>query len=80
LEASNVEWSVSVMGGMLGLIDFSDEGTFATIDVKDEKTATAKWLFGLGKINITAIATATSSNTATKTVNGFILGPLVFAF
>lgn len=78
LEASDVNCSISVTGGMLGLIDVSAEETFETLAIDEEKTVTVGKIFGLGKINVTVTASAPSANTATKTANGFVLGPFVF--
>lgn len=78
LDASNVNCSISVVGGMLGLIDALAEETFDTLAVEEEKKITVDKIFGFGKINVTVTASTPFANTATKTANGFVLGPFVF--
>jgi hypothetical protein len=78
LDASLVNCSISVVGGMLGLINALAEETLDTLAVDEEKKITIDKIFGLGKINVTVTANTPSANTATKTANGFVVGPFVF--
>lgn len=78
IEASNVNWNISVQGGTLGLINVYTEQTIDTILVGvEEKIKTSGLIFGFGEIDINVTASAPSANIATKTVNGFVFGPLV---
>jgi hypothetical protein len=78
LNATEVNCSISVVGGILGFINIFDEETLETLAIEEKKTVTADKIFGLGKITVTVTASAPSSNIATKTAHGFVFGPLVF--
>jgi hypothetical protein len=77
LEAYNVSCNVSVIGGMLRMIKVLAKETLETLGVQEEKTVTARKIFGFGKIDITVTATAPSANTATETAQGFVVGSLI---
>ena len=80
LDAYDVDCNISVVGGLIGFINVFSEETFETFAVGEEKTMSAEKIFGLGKISITVSASSPSTNTTTSTVQGFVLGPLVFVF
>ena len=80
LDANDVDCNISVVGGLIGFINVFAEETFETLLVDEEKTMSAEKIFGLGKISITVSASSQSVNTTTHTVQGFVLGPLVFVF
>ncbi|RLF28548.1 MAG: hypothetical protein DRN05_03785 [Thermoplasmata archaeon] len=68
-EATDVEWSMSIKGGILGLINISTNGVIDALPVNESRIIkTGSPLFGLGKITITVTA-----DEKEKTVNGFIL-------
>jgi hypothetical protein len=70
--ATNAAWNITVKGGFLKLINTTDGGT-ATIPMAssiDIKTTSS--IFGLGKIQLTVVIGG-----ATKTFNGFIIGPYI---
>ena len=71
IEASNIAYSISVKGGILGLID-TFETEVVTIPANDEITVDG-YVFGLGKIDIIAMV----EEVETKTAEGFVLGPFV---
>jgi len=77
LDAYNVSCNISVIGGMLGMIDAYDEETFETLVVGENKTVNVSKIFGFGIINVTVTATAPTANIATKSARGFVFGPLV---
>jgi hypothetical protein len=77
LPASEVKCNVTVTGGMLGLIHFFTEETLGALGVDEGKTMVARGILGIGKINVTVTASAPSANIVTKTVNGFMVGPLI---
>ncbi|UCF13533.1 MAG: hypothetical protein JSW06_04550 [Thermoplasmatales archaeon] len=72
-DATDVEWSINVEGGILGLIDVSTEETIEILVINGEETVKTKGIiFGLGLVDITVTA-----DTATKMVQGLILGPFI---
>lgn len=80
LDAYDVDCNISVVGGLIGFINVFSQETFETLAVDEQKEMTAESIFGLGKISITVSASSPSANTTTQTVQGFVLGPLVFVF
>jgi len=75
---SNVSWSISVSGGMLGLINRTDSGNIPTLEAGESKLVRALPVFGLGKIEIIVTTSMPGINTIRKSSEGFVLGPLVF--
>ena len=73
-DASNVNWNISVMGGLLGMIDKSDGGIISNLQTS---TTESIFVFGLGNIELRVEASAPYTNTVTKTVTGFIVGIFV---
>lgn len=54
--ATDVEWTISVTGGILKLIDKQFTGTVSSIDVDADEDIKSGLIFGLGKIAITVSA------------------------
>jgi hypothetical protein len=77
LEASNVNCSIAIVGGILQLINVYYEETFDNLSVEEEKTFSVDRVFGFGKINLTVIVSSPDANIAIKTADGIILGPIV---
>ena len=77
VDATNVIWDVAVTGGIFKIINVHANGTIATLAVQQKTTVTAGTIFGFGKLNITITATAPYANIATKTVQGFAIGPII---
>jgi len=72
-DANDVSWSISITGGILGLINATTEGTIDSLGIDESvEIKSDGLLFGLGGINI--IVTAGFS---TKTEQGFIFGPII---
>jgi hypothetical protein len=72
--ATEVNWNISVNGGLLGLINVTDSGTIAKLDAHSMETVqTSTPIYGFGRINITVTATAADIEPAIKTVDGFII-------
>lgn len=72
-DATDVEWSINVEGGILGLIDTSTEGTIETLAIDGEEAVKTKGIiFGLGLVDITVTA-----DTVSKIVQGIVLGPFI---
>lgn len=73
-DMTNLDWSIYVTGGILGLINVSTDGFIKTLEAETETTLeTDKPIIGLGRISITV-----NINIGTKTEQGFALGPFVF--
>jgi len=74
VNASDVDWSISVNGGLLGLINVSTDGSIVTFTVGDTETVqTEKFIFGLGTVNITIDVKYAETWTGTA----FVFGPFV---
>lgn len=75
---SNVNWSVSVTGGLFDFISRSNEGTFTILEADSVESVRAFPILGLGKIDITVAVTAEGiGGTISKTEKGLVLGFLV---
>ena len=68
-------YSVSITGGMLGLIDKTADGIISTLSVDNEQAIELDVVFGLGMVDI--IAKAGSVN---KTFKGFGKSRSLFCF
>jgi hypothetical protein len=67
--ASDVNWNISVKGGILGKIDVHSEGIIASLTAGQETTvSTDKIILGLGSITVEVKA-----DEADKTTDGFVL-------
>jgi len=76
LAAQNVSLNVYIAGGMFGLINKTTQEMIPILDVGD--SAKLKTLvFGLGRIEITVIASTPDTNVISKSINGMIFGFLV---
>ena len=78
INATDVNCSFSVVGGLLRTINVHGSQTFENLSVGEEKIAKVNKIFGFGKINITLTVSAPSANVATKSANGFIFGSIIF--
>ena len=83
-DTHNVEWSISVKGGILRLTNVSSNGTIATLEANSVETVqTSDSIYGLGKVTITVTTSVDGGEEITKTVEGFILffylvyGPII---
>lgn len=76
VEATDIGWSITVQGGILGFINVTTEGTIPSIDVgASEVVQTDKFIFGLGWVNITIEVDYADKWTGTALVVGpFVLG------
>jgi len=77
-DATNVDWKISVKGGILGFINVETTGNITLIPaslIGSETVQTDKIIFGLGKVDITINATYAHSWVGTA----FVLGPFVLA-
>lgn len=72
-DLSDVEWSISVTGGILHRINVSSEGIIENLAAGETVTVqTNETIFGLGKIDISATA-----DLGIETRQGFVLGPFI---
>lgn len=69
-----LEWSVSIQGGVLGKIDVKESGHIKMFDIQTtEISKTDKFIFGLGKIDITIDADYADTWIGTA----FVFGPFI---
>lgn len=79
ITAENIEWKLSVFGGILGYINVTTEGDEDNIDAEKGVTVTTdKLLFGIGKIDIELFVSADNAQNETETASAFIFGPFIF--
>jgi hypothetical protein len=75
---SDINWSVSVEGGILKIINSLNEGSInENIQVNETFIINSKVIFGVGNVEITVKANTPNSNIAIEEVNGFLFGPLI---
>lgn len=71
----NIELIISVKGGIFGNIDVTESRCISILDIKStEISETNKFIFGIGKIDISIDADYADTWTGT----GFVFGPFVF--
>jgi len=70
-DASDVEWSISIDGGIL-IAGKEAEGTITTLEPGDTEVVINKPVLGLGRVEIIVTASADDVEEATKTVDGFV--------
>jgi len=73
--ASQVNWSISIKGGILGLIDVTVSGTVSSLNINEEviiDTNDAS-IVGFGLVDITVTAETTGAPVASDTVKGLVL-------
>jgi len=68
--ATDVEWTITVTGGILGLIDVEAPDTITSLAIGGEETVSTGIFFGLGAIDITVTASAPGANIATGEAEG----------
>ena len=72
-DGTDISWSISVNGGILGFIDATTEGTIDTLSIDNSvEIQTNGMLFGLGQIEIIVKAYS-----RVKKEQGFIFGPII---
>jgi len=75
--ASNLEWSIAVTGGLLKLVNKTATGTAASLAAGATEPISLGMFFGFGKISIVIIARASNAVEVSTTKSAFLLGPLV---
>ena len=77
--AEGVNCSLSIKGGILQYIHINTIEHFGDIDPSEMVSVFSdQFIFGLGKINIHITVNAVNAESASKQVQGFVLGPLIF--
>ena len=69
-DATNVAWTISVVGGILGLIDTEVSDTEATLGIGAELPVSSGLILGLGAIEITVTAECDEGASATDNAEG----------
>jgi hypothetical protein len=69
--ATNVEWSITLNGGLI-ILGKSSSGTVASIEASASATVNSKFIFGFGKPTITVHAKCAEGSEDTKTVGGSV--------
>ena len=75
--ASNLEYTMTVTGGILGFINKTVPGSKPTLDPSAIESITSGLLLGFGNIVIEITANADNAVEVTETKTGFVLGILV---
>ncbi|GAH60117.1 unnamed protein product, partial [marine sediment metagenome] len=70
IAATDVAWSITVTGGLLGRINKTVEDTIASLAVGEESVLETGIFFGLGKIAIEVTVTCDEGASDEETVNG----------
>ena len=77
-DMDDVNWSISVTGGILSMINRTKNGTIEALEANTTETVRLLLILGIGKVNVTMTATFGDFGTRImKTASGFVLGPLV---
>jgi hypothetical protein len=76
-DASNLEWSIAVTGGLLKLVNATETGTAATLAASASIPVSVGMFFGFGKISIVITAKAQNAAEVSATKSAFLLGPFV---
>jgi hypothetical protein len=74
--ASDVNMTIAITGGVLGLINFSETASTALLQPQESISSKAT-LFRLGQISITVTADASNADQVTRHATGLLLGPFV---
>ena len=76
--AKQINWTLDVKGGLLGLVKALETGTHDMLSINEQiMIITTKELFGLGPLVIQIEVNAKYGQTTTEQVQGFILGPFI---
>ena len=75
--ASNLEYTMTVTGGILGLIDKTIDGTKTELAPGTTESISSGLILGFGKIVIEITANADNAGEVTETKEGLVLGILV---
>jgi len=76
VDATDVEWKITVRGGILDRIDVNTEGDASELAV-DDSIIVRQIAFGLGNIDIRVTAEASNAEKVTKKATAFVIGIFV---
>jgi hypothetical protein len=76
-DANNVQWSITVTGGLLKKVNKTATGTVATLAAGASTPISLGTFIGFGKINIAITVKAQNSLEVTAAKSAFLLGPFV---
>lgn len=76
-DAQNVAWSMTVKGGILGLVNKSSIGSKETLIAHNTLSISVPLFIGFGKISIQISVEAMNAVEITETKSAFLLGPFV---
>jgi hypothetical protein len=79
VDATNVVWTMTVKGGILGLINKTVPGSQALLAAHATLPISSGIFFGFGKINIVIDVKASNAQEVTLAKSAFLLGPLALA-
>jgi len=74
---TNISWTLSVNGGVGGLINRYKFGTIKTLPAGKSSTVRVFPIFGIGKVYINATATMEGMNVLQVKKQGIVLGPII---
>jgi hypothetical protein len=77
VDATNVAWTITVTGGILGKVDKSATGSDPLLAAHATLPISLPLFIGFGKINIVITAKASNAQEITATKTAFLLGPIV---
>ena len=76
-DATNIQWTIHVTGGILKKVNATGTGTAPSLLAGASTLASVGMFIGFGKISIVITAKAQNANEVSATKSGFLLGPLV---
>jgi hypothetical protein len=76
-DATNVEWTMTVTGGILGMVNKTVTGTATSLAAGAIEAIGSGIVLGFGSIDIEITASADNANEVTVSKSGFVLGILV---
>ncbi len=78
VDAEDINWSISVKGGILGRINITSEDDIDEIEAEDSETvSTDGFIMGFGKVEIKIIVESGNADKEKKTLDGFVFGMFV---
>jgi outer membrane protein assembly factor BamB len=78
IDISNISWTISAIGGILGMISRTPTGTIPSLGANESKIIRALPIFGMGEIQvIVKVSMPGQSSPIRKYREGYVLGPLV---
>ena len=76
--ANNIEWSITITGGILDLVNKHASGTKTELTEGETEPISSGLILGFGKIFIEITADADNTFEVSTSRTGFIIGPFIF--